>query len=190
MTSTLSQHFHTLKMLKFFSKKSQFYTLLTNLQRHPHAIIPSCFSLISNSNIIIVKLKWHKNKEEHHINSPQTEARQATHPEITLVLATLSTPITINTSAHTSMANVREMENTSMPMEIDTKDPLSPIKNTELADSPARIRESTTVLMRLSRLLGEWRETWRRHLRVCKQGHLCGMVDVRQETRPRHLYLP
>lgn len=54
------------------------------------------------------------------------------------------------------MANVKEMENTSMLMGIDTKGPLLQTKNMELADLQAKIKANTMVNINRFRSMVEW----------------------------------
>jgi len=74
---------------------------------------------MQNLNLIILKLKWLKKKEEHHISLQLTE-KLVTHHETIMDRATLSIPMEINSMESMLMVNVLEKVNISTLMAIVT----------------------------------------------------------------------
>lgn len=72
---------------------------------------------MQNLNLIILKLKWLKKKEEHHI-SLQLTGKLVTHHETIMDRATLSIPMEINSMESMLMVNVLEKVNISTLMAI------------------------------------------------------------------------
>lgn len=73
------------------------------------------------------------------------EVKQAAHHEITVVKDTQFTPMAINTSAPTLMAQDKEKENICMLTAIDMKEHSYPTRNMESAASQVKTKASTSV---------------------------------------------